>query len=166
MSSVASEVWNNGARYTGHWQDRLQYMLRAVPASTISNLAQALRGGSVNCTVSDTFSAGNYNIVRRIEFEDDVKWILRLRMPDLAEADWAEEISNTEVQTSLANSRWKWTEKEEYSMRSEIATMKLIQYERSNTWSVSFPNADLVTDLVRTYQYRGSTAMMRDSTMF
>lgn len=161
MSSVGSEVWNNGARYTGQWQNRLQYMLRAVPASTISNLAQALRGGHVRCTVSDTFSAGNYNIVRRVDFEDNVRWILRLRMPELTEADWVQEIYNAETEAGFVKRQWNWTAKEQYSMRSEIATMNLIQYERSTKHVASrITNTDHVVDPVQIYPYHESTAMI------
>lgn len=123
---VGSEAWNNGSRYSPEWQARLKYMLAAVPDELLVQRARAVRGGAYKCTVSERFSAGNYNIVRQLVFDDGKSWIIRLRMPGPEEASWTELTTNT-AQTTNARRKWNWTEHDRFAMRSEIATMLLVR---------------------------------------
>jgi len=78
---VGSEAWNNGSRYSPEWQARLKYMLAAVPDEVLVQRARAMRGGVYDCTVSERFSARDYNMVRKLVFDDGISWVIRLRCP-------------------------------------------------------------------------------------
>jgi len=101
-------------------------MLAAVPDEVLVRRARAMRRSAYSCTVSERFSAGNYNIVRQLVFDDGLSWVIRLRMPGPEEASWTELIGAT-AQATNTPKKWKWTEQDQYAMRSEIATMVLVR---------------------------------------
>jgi len=49
------------------WAARLRYVQRVLNAVALTEHASALRGG-VRCVLSDNFPAGNFNLVRKINF--------------------------------------------------------------------------------------------------
>lgn len=38
----------------------------------------------IPCKISDEFSVGHFNMVRRIIFDDQISWVARLRMPPIS----------------------------------------------------------------------------------
>ena len=57
--------------------------IAAVNWDALLSLSSRLRHG-ISCKISDKFSIGHFNMVRRIIFDDQVSWIARLRLPPIS----------------------------------------------------------------------------------
>lgn len=131
--AVGSEAWTDGLRYSGRWKNRLKYVLGQIDEEALISRALFLRGlPNLECSVSKKYSAGDYNVVRRLSFSDGVSWIARIRMPALDAADW-EKLLETErdgdhsvKSKAERNIPFTLTEHERYAIESEVSTMRLI----------------------------------------
>ena len=115
---LGSDVWQNGSRYNGVFAARLAYMQQQLPDDRLASFASTLRQ-SRHCDVSPAFSAGDFNLVKRLTFDDDESWVLRVRMPPI------EEFRGGDAPTigSRADLRARAVDQ----LRSEIATMEYIR---------------------------------------
>ena len=89
--------------------DRTTAFIGAIKWQALTALATRMR--SVDCQLSEKYSVGHFNLVRRLQFADGVSWIARLRLPELP---------------SMFGQREALNAKE--CMRIEIATMKYLRY--------------------------------------
>jgi len=78
--SVGSAAWTGGRKYGGEYSERIGQFIDKVNQEALLAYASMLRGNRP-CTISHEFSVGNFNLVRKIQFDDGVEWIARLRMP-------------------------------------------------------------------------------------
>jgi hypothetical protein len=84
-SAFGSAAWTGGEEYGGEYTERIDDFLCKVNTSALLSYASSLRGNR-SCTLSREFSVGNFNLVRKLEFEDGVSWIARLRMPSMPDS--------------------------------------------------------------------------------
>lgn len=77
-----SAAWTNGEEYSGEYTERINQFIDKINEKALISYASLLRGNQL-CTVSPQFSVGSFNLVRKIQFEDGVEWIVRLRMPPI-----------------------------------------------------------------------------------
>jgi hypothetical protein len=89
--------------------DRTTAFIGAIKWQALTSLATRMR--AVDCQLSEKYSVGHFNLVRRLQFTDGVSWIARLRLPDLPSMFGQREALNAEE-----------------CMRIEIATMKYLRY--------------------------------------
>lgn len=84
--------------------------------------ASSLRDGRT-CTLSSKFSVGTRNFVKKITFDDEVEWIVRLRMPPLEDfEEETERLSPPESDSEKENEK----RRERYEMQSELDTMEFL----------------------------------------
>lgn len=110
-------AWRNDKDYHGEYADRIEKFTTNIDTDALLKFASTLRDGRA-CTISDNFSVGNFNLVRKIRFDDDIDWIARLRMPPIDEHDG-------DGVTSGLNAKQVRRE-----MESELATMEFIRQEK------------------------------------
>jgi hypothetical protein len=91
-------------------RSRATAFLAAVNWEVLTSIASQIRG--VECTLSDKYSLGHFNLVRRLTFADGVSWVVRLRLPDLPG------VFGTREAMKAAD-----------CMGIEVATMEYIRYE-------------------------------------
>lgn len=84
--AIGSEAWTNGVEYGGEYIDRINQFIADIDDNALTSCASSLRENQP-CTLSPRFSVGNFNLVRKIQFEDGVEWVARLRMPAMADED-------------------------------------------------------------------------------
>lgn len=85
------------------------------------------RDPDLTCWLSKKYSVGDYNLVRRLTFSDGVSWIARIRMPDLKAADWEKMLELCHLEQHEGRKPYfPLSKHEEYSMKSEVSTMRLI----------------------------------------
>jgi len=77
---VGSAAWTRGEGYGGEYSERIDRFNGKVNQKALLAYASGLRENRP-CTISHEFSVGSFNLVRKIQFEDGVEWIARLRMP-------------------------------------------------------------------------------------
>lgn len=65
------------------FHQRASTFVAAAKWDTLLSISSHLRHG-IPCKLSDKFSIGHFNMVRRITFEDKVSWVARLRMPPVS----------------------------------------------------------------------------------
>lgn len=82
MSGLGSETWL-GADETEdpELHARAIAFLAAINWESLITLASEMRG--TGCQLSEKFSMGYFNFVRRLTFEDGASWVVRLRLPEL-----------------------------------------------------------------------------------
>ncbi|KUJ09076.1 uncharacterized protein LY89DRAFT_319229 [Mollisia scopiformis] len=126
-SPLGSDTWSNEPRYENIYRARLDFVLNKVSEAALQELVSSLRNG-MRCTISRNYAAGNFNLVKKIVFEDDVQWIIRIRLPPLSyfmadtprgEASYSE--------TEVRGSRVICTERDLESLKSEFLTMKYLR---------------------------------------
>lgn len=121
-SILGSSGWTGGAEYHGEYADRIDQFVKAVDDNALKKYASGLRENRP-CVLSREFSVGNDNLVRKIEFDDGIKWVARLRMPRiLHDTDGA--ASSHHNYENEKNDRSKSVL---VAMRSELATMEFVQ---------------------------------------
>ncbi|WEW61183.1 hypothetical protein PRK78_006673 [Emydomyces testavorans] len=106
---VGSDAWTGGEEYQEEYALRIKHFQQAFVSSALLAKASSLRH-NIRCNLSDKFSVGNFNYVKKVIFEDGVEWIARLRMPPIEGAE-----ANLEKEQIV------------YEMQSEIATMEFVR---------------------------------------
>ncbi|EGX92905.1 Protein kinase-like domain [Cordyceps militaris CM01] len=82
---LGSTAWTNGEEYGGgEYTMRINRFIDTVNEKALLSHASLLRGEQP-CTLSREFSVGHFNLVRKIQFDDGVEWVVRLRMPPMPE---------------------------------------------------------------------------------
>ncbi|KAK0655341.1 hypothetical protein B0T16DRAFT_319992 [Cercophora newfieldiana] len=117
---VGSAAWTGGEEYGGEYSERIHQFIDKVNQKALLSYASALRENRP-CTISREFSVGSFNLVRKIQFDDGVEWIARLRMPPMP--DQGRRAVPPAVEGILLD------------MESELATMEFV---RQNT-DISIP---------------------------
>ncbi|KAM3548685.1 hypothetical protein MY1884_009073 [Beauveria asiatica] len=77
-----SAAWTSGEEYGGEYAVRINQFMDKINEKALLSYASLLRGGEL-CTLSPEFSVGSFNLVRKIQFDDGVEWVVRLRMPPM-----------------------------------------------------------------------------------
>ncbi|GAB1311967.1 hypothetical protein MFIFM68171_02177 [Madurella fahalii] len=116
--SLGSAAWTCGDEYggEGEYADRIDQFIDKINKNALLSYASLLRGNQP-CTLSSEFSVGHFNLVRKIQFDDGVEWIARLRMPPMADHG----------NGMISPPSW---ERIFLDMQSELATMEFV---RQNT---------------------------------
>ncbi|KAL6918904.1 hypothetical protein FSST1_002930 [Fusarium sambucinum] len=103
-------TWNNGGQYDpgSEFQERALAMLKSTKWDRLLSIASTLRNG-IPCVISESFSLGQSNIVRRLEFTDGINWVARVRMPALTSVLPGEQLLNiaAELQVEVASLKTK-----------------------------------------------------------
>ena len=109
--TVGSGTWTGNQDYDcdGELYSRTESFLKNIDWTALAAHASKHRSG-ILCKIQQSFSAGHFNMVRRIMFADGVSWIARLRLPELATFFGNREALDVD-----------------HAMRIEIATMRYIR---------------------------------------
>lgn len=109
---VGSAAWIGGEAYfdSEEYSDRINQFIDKIDEGALVTFASGLRENR-SCNISREFSVGSFHLVRKIQFDDGVEWIARLRMPPMPDEDG--EI-DTRESTLLG-------------MQSELATMEFLR---------------------------------------
>ncbi|GIZ49901.1 hypothetical protein CKM354_001291800 [Cercospora kikuchii] len=85
MSTLGSGGWFDAGPYPeGHIQHiRVKDFVETINWNGLRDSVTAIRAAP--CQLSERYSRGHFNVVRKIEFADGVQWIARLRLPDSEE---------------------------------------------------------------------------------
>ncbi len=100
---IGSDAWR-GAELLDDVQsdvdERVRRCLNDTQWDSLLATCSELREGT-SCTISQKFSFGTQNLVRLVEFEDDVKWVARVSLEDVDErmAGSLEDQMNSQVAT-------------------------------------------------------------------
>lgn len=116
--SVGSAAWTGGEEYAGEYSERINQFTDQINQKALLGYASALRGNRP-CTISREFSVGNFNLVRKTQFDDGVQWIARLRMPPMPDQDGG--AVSPVPETGCGRGRIL------LDMQSELATMELVR---------------------------------------
>lgn len=83
MSGLGSDTWLGIDDYDedDDLHSRATSFVAAINWAVLLSIASQTRG--VECQLSEKYSLGHFNLVRRLTFEDGVSWIVRLRLPEL-----------------------------------------------------------------------------------
>ena len=110
MADIGSDSWTGIDQIDeeDELQGRTTAFLGAIKWQALTSLASRMR--AVDCQLSEKYSVGHFNLVRRLQFADGISWIARLRLPELPGVFGQREALNAEE-----------------CMRIEIATMKYIR---------------------------------------
>ena len=83
MTDLGSDAWldANEIDEESELHTRATAFVAAIKWEQLKTLASGIRG--MACELSDKYSLGHYNLVKRLEFLDGVSWIVRLRLPQL-----------------------------------------------------------------------------------
>lgn len=83
-ASLGSASWTGADNYEvgGEFHERATAFFAAVKWDVLASASSSLRNG-IPCAFGERFSIGNFNLVRQIVFEDGVRWVARLRLPEL-----------------------------------------------------------------------------------
>ncbi|KAH6646233.1 hypothetical protein BKA67DRAFT_97034 [Truncatella angustata] len=84
-SVMGSEAWigADATQPDSVFHERAASFVATVNWDALLSIASHLRSG-MPCKISDKFSVGQFNMVRRIIFDDEVSWVARLRMPPVS----------------------------------------------------------------------------------
>ena len=123
---LGSDSWSDEPRYQAAYRTRLDFVLAKVPAPTLQQLASSQRNG-VECAVSHNFTAGDFNLVKKITFIDGMQWIVRIRLPPISYFSTGTR-NNGAGESHEWSSRIKCTERDLEALKSEIVTMKYLEY--------------------------------------
>ncbi|KAI4252329.1 MAG: hypothetical protein LQ352_004357 [Teloschistes flavicans] len=77
-----SAAWRGGKDDKGEYFERIAGFIDQIDQKALLAYASKLRENR-SCKLSRKFSVGACNLVRRIQFDDGIAWIARLRMPPL-----------------------------------------------------------------------------------
>ena len=100
--AVGTAAWTGGAEYEEEYAMRIKKFIDTLSQQTLMSYVSALRDNRP-CALSPEFSVGNFNLVRKIQFDDGVEWITRLRMPPLpGHSATAQKTTLTEMESELA----------------------------------------------------------------
>ncbi|KAL9584168.1 MAG: hypothetical protein Q9212_002285 [Teloschistes hypoglaucus] len=119
--SIGSAAWTGGEEYEGEYADRINKFIDQIDHKALLDYASKLRENRP-CTMSPELSVGTCNLVRKIQFDDGVEWIARLRMPPMPDHDTKEMSPTSEA--------GRGRERALLNMQSELATMDFV---RQNT---------------------------------
>lgn len=108
-----SAAWTCGEEYEGEYTERINQFIDKINKNALLSYASSLRGNQP-CTISPEFSVGSFNLVRKIQFDDGVEWIVRLRMPPMPDQG-----------SGMASPPDR--EKMLLDMQSELATMEFVR---------------------------------------
>lgn len=108
MSGLGSGNWQGAATDDPELHNRATTFVASIKWDALIALASERR--STECQLSEKFSMGHYNLVRRLTFSDGVNWAVRLRLPALQTVFGTREALSVEGCMSI-----------------EIATMKYIR---------------------------------------
>ena len=83
MNHLGSDAWldANEIDEESELHTRATTFVTAIKWEELKVLASGIRG--MECELSEKYSLGHYNLVKRLTFEDGVSWIVRLRLPQL-----------------------------------------------------------------------------------
>ena len=83
MTDLGSDAWldANEIDEESELHTRATAFVAAIKWEQLKTLASGIRG--MACELSDKYSLGHYNLVKKLEFLDGVSWIVRLRLPQL-----------------------------------------------------------------------------------
>jgi hypothetical protein len=83
MNHLGSDAWldANEIDEESELHTRATTFVAAINWEKLKSLASEIRG--MGCELSDKYSLGQYNLVKRLTFVDGVSWIVRLRLPQL-----------------------------------------------------------------------------------
>lgn len=81
-TAIGSDAWLGAAEYEAGapLHRRATSFLSHVNWDKLTSIASSHRNG-MPCKVSEKYSFGHFNLVRRITFQDGVNWLARLRFP-------------------------------------------------------------------------------------
>lgn len=125
-TTLGVDGWTNAPRYTDNYRSRINYILSEVPVPALQQLVSSQRNG-LECAISGNYSAGDFNLVRKVTFIDSVEWIVRIRLPPLSY--FSPGAVENEATGNRRGSRIACTERDLESLKSEIATMKYLRFE-------------------------------------
>jgi hypothetical protein len=82
--ALGSDLWLGASEYEpgSVFHVRATKFLASVKWDVLAGIASKLRD-DIPCRLEDKFSVGHFNMVRRINFDDGVSWVVRLRLPDI-----------------------------------------------------------------------------------
>ena len=103
---LSSSVYDEGDELYG----RATNFLKTTKWAALKTIASGFRGG-IECQLSEKYSLGHFNLVRKFTFDDGECWVVRLRLPILQNVFGNREALDVEP-----------------GMRSEIATMNFLRY--------------------------------------
>lgn len=79
---IGSDAWIGADDYDAPRTKRIVDFMAAANEKALKSYASSLRNHQ-SCNISDKFSMGTTHLVRKLQFDDGVQWIARLRMPRL-----------------------------------------------------------------------------------
>ncbi|VUC23585.1 unnamed protein product [Clonostachys rosea] len=85
VAPLGSDSWigADASQANDEFHQRASLFISAVNWAALLSISSHLRDG-MPCKLSDAFSIGHSNMVRRIIFDDQVSWAARLRMPPVS----------------------------------------------------------------------------------
>jgi hypothetical protein len=117
MQDTASTIGSDGWRNAEEHEPDSELYLRAttffdsVDWDALISRASSICG--VPCSLSEKYSLGQFNLVRRITFSDGESWVARLRLPALPSFFGGREALDVKRTLDI-----------------EVATMKFLRYDR------------------------------------
>jgi len=83
MSGLGSDTWLEASEIDeeSDLHIRATTFVATIHWENLVTIASRIRG--TQCTLSEKYSLGHFNLVRRLTFVDGVSWVARLRLPDL-----------------------------------------------------------------------------------
>jgi hypothetical protein len=83
MSGLGSDTWLEASEIDeeSDLHTRATSFVAAIHWENLVTIASRIRGKP--CTLSEKYSLGHFNLVRRLTFVDGVSWVARLRLPEL-----------------------------------------------------------------------------------
>ncbi|KAM3499699.1 hypothetical protein MY11210_009593 [Beauveria gryllotalpidicola] len=77
-----SAAWTSGEEYGGEYAVHINQFIDKINEKALLSYASLLRGIQP-CILSPEFSVESFNLVRKIQFDDGLEWVVRLRMPPM-----------------------------------------------------------------------------------
>jgi hypothetical protein len=83
MTGLGSDTWLEVSEIDeeSDLHTRATTFVAAIQWEKLITFASSVRG--TPCTLSEKYSLGHFNLVRRLTFSDGVNWVVRLRLPEL-----------------------------------------------------------------------------------
>ncbi|KAH6973591.1 hypothetical protein BKA56DRAFT_676271 [Ilyonectria sp. MPI-CAGE-AT-0026] len=91
-TAVGSDSWIGVDNIDDAFHERIAQFVAVVKWDALLSLSSHIRSG-IPCKLSDEFHVGCFYMVRRIVFDDQVSWVVRLRMPPIADERSAESLA-------------------------------------------------------------------------
>ncbi|WEW61225.1 hypothetical protein PRK78_006715 [Emydomyces testavorans] len=99
----------------------------------VISIARRLRKGK-NCKILPKYSIGIFNLVKRVDFEDGVSWVVRVRMPSLGGLFGRRQLLPSEQAMSIEVAAMKFFKK-----KTSIPVPELYHYETDPSNQVGAP---------------------------